>query len=579
MSRRVRVSALSLALASALCGSQAFAALQLSDAFDAALFNPAENGRGAFVDVTKFPDGSIVYAMAMFTYDSAGNPTWLIVSAPMSEFQHTLVDADVFRFSGGSFGTPFVAPGAASIGKATIDVKSCSRTTVNLTMNADSGFPSSSFEYQPVGGIGDCVYTREFSGCPSFATAAPAYGPRACQITGNFLNRDITLSNEITWVLEGKIGIGGDNAEQSILRIEPGTLIVGSGDTFDHIAINRGSKIFAEGQRNAPIVLTSPFELPGSSQPAQAKDIGGFVISGNAPANCNPNCTAEWDPTNRYGGNDPHDNSGVVRFMQVRYAGYIFTTNRELNSFTLNAVGSGTVLEYLQSFRGGDDGIEFFGGTANVRYFVDTCGGDDAIDWDEGYSGKMQFALVDQRGCDGQDHGFEVSNSPTNFDALPRARPTIANVTLRGGGTGSRDAFNIKEGTGGNFWNVIATGFARSCVAIEGAATEAAAGPANALTGVLTMRNTIIDCATNFRVGTGVSAGYAQAFFEAQAGNQAAALALNGFLPTSASPILNKVFNPGANDWFVPTDFAGAFRSGDAKDNWALGWTHRLFVD
>lgn len=576
MSFTIRATAVAGALAAALYGSSALAALRLSDAFDGAYFNPAESGRGGFVDVAKRPDGSINYSIAFFTYDASGNPTWLLITADGSEFQNRFIDAPVLRFTGGSFGTPFQAPTGGPVGTATIEVHSCNRTTINLTMNQGSGFPNASFTYQPVSGLPNCVYEQEFTACPSFATAAPTFGPRACQISGNILDRDIRLTNNITWVVEGKLGIGGDNANPSTLQIEPGTLIVGSGDTFDHIAVSRGSRIFAEGTRSAPIVFTSPFELPGSSQQAQAKDIGGFVISGNAPANCTPNCVSEWDPTNRYGGNDPADNSGIVRFMQVRYAGFIFTTNRELNSFTLNAVGSGTVLEYLQSYQGGDDGIEFFGGTAKVRYFIDSCGGDDGIDWDEGFTGKVQFALINQQGCAGQDHGFEVSNSPTNFDASPRSQPLIANVTVRGGGSGSRDAFNIKEGTGGNWWNIVATGFARSCINIEGVATATAAGAPGALSGVLTMNNSIVDCTTNFREGTGVSPGYAQQWFTSQGGNQATALALNGFLPSAASPIGNKRFLPGDRDFFQPTDYAGAFRSADAKDNWALGWTHRL---
>jgi len=567
-------SALALAICGALYAGSADAALQLSDAFDGSYNRAGQGGRGMLVDVTKLNDGRVIAGLAIYTFDAEGNPLWLTVTPVMGEFQYSAQNVPINAFSGGNFGNPFEAPTGSVVGTANITFNHCRSVTVELNMDAASGLPNTTHEWAPVAALNNCVYSKAFTGCPDFSTPVPSYGDRACQIQGDFLNRDITLTNEITWVLEGKVGIGGDNANQSTLRIEPGTLIVGSGDTFDHLAVNRGSKIYAEGKRHAPIILTSPFELPGFDGEPNGTDIGGFVISGNAPSNCNPNCVAEWDPTNRYGGDDPNDNSGIVRFMQVRYAGYIFTTNRELNSFTLNGVGAGTTLEYLQAYKGADDGIEFFGGTANVRYFVDTCGGDDSIDWDEGYSGKMQYALVQQRGCSGQDHGFEVSNSPTNFDATPRSRPTIANVTLLGGGTGSRDAFNLKEGTGGNFFNIVAQNFARSCVAVEGTPTEAAAGPANALTGVLTMQNTVIDCTTNFRTSGGVSDGYAQAWFNAQPGNAAAPLALNGFMPTSASPVFGKPFNPGNNHWFEPTDYAGAFRSNRREDNWTLGWTH-----
>jgi len=575
MKLKLRTSTLALAIAGVLGMGTASAAVQLSNDFDGNWFNPAESGRGAAVDFLPLADGSGVLSLGYYAYDAQGRPTWVLIAAPMSEFAFSATGVPVNAFAGGSFGT-FTPPGAATqVGTANITVNSCNSMTVTFNMTAESGLTGTTLELQPFFENPSCAYTREFTACPSFATAVPAFGARACQLSGNLLDNEFTLTNEITWVLEGKVGVGGDNANQATLRIEPGTLLVGTGDTFDHLAINRGSKIFAEGTRNAPIILTSPFELPEFDGEPNPKDIGGFVISGNAPANCNPNCVAEWDPTNRYGGNDATESSGVVRYMQVRFAGFIFTTNRELNSFTLNGVGSGTTLEYLQSYRGGDDGIEFFGGTANVKYFIDSCGGDDSIDWDEGFNGKMQFALANQRGCDGQDHGFEVSNSPTNFDATPRSQPTIANVTLRGGGTGSRDGFNIKDGTGGNWFNIVATGYARACVRVEGAPTQAASGPTTALTGVLTLQNSIIDCANNFGDGSGVTAGYSAAWFAAQPGNEARALGLEGFLPTDASDVLGKEFNP-ASDWFVSTDYAGAFRSNDAKDNWATGWTHRI---
>src|SRR3546814_10497183 len=88
----------------------------------------------------------------------------------------------------------------------------------------------------------------------------------------------------------------------------------------------------------APIILTSPGELPGFGNP-QPRDVGGIVLAGNAPANCNPSCVAEWDPTLHYGGDNANDSSGVLRYVQVRYAGFVFAPNRELNSFTMTGVG------------------------------------------------------------------------------------------------------------------------------------------------------------------------------------------------------------------------------------------------
>ncbi|MCI1711521.1 MAG: hypothetical protein LKM39_15190 [Chiayiivirga sp.] len=575
----LRRSTLACAVLGAFAFGQAHAAIQLSEDLDGVWSVDGASGRGAVVDYLPQADGKGILAIGYYAYDAQGKATWVLTTAPFSEFQYQAENADINLSSGGNFGAPFVAPTATTkVGSAKFDVKSCDAITLTLDMTDASGLADATLNLKPFFASEQCAYKRTFTACPSFATAAPTYGDRACQISGEKLGTEINLTNETTWVVEGQLAIGGDNANPSTLRIEPGTLIVSTGDTFDHIAIRRGSKVFAQGALNYPIVLTSPSELPGFSGNPQAKEVGGFVIAGNAPSNCNPNCVAEWDPNLKYGGTLANESSGVVSHMQVRYAGYVFAANRELNSFTFAGVGAGTTLDHLQSYKGGDDGVEFFGGTANLRHFVDSCGGDDSIDWDEGYTGKIQFALLNQRGCSGEDHGFELANSPTNFDATPRAKGTVANFTAIGGGANSassRDGFNLKEGTGGNFFNGVVSGFKRSCVRIEGTATTAAAGPANAPNGTLTMQNTVVNCATNFNVGTGVDAAYAQAWFTGQSGNVATDAKLVGFLPTAESPIFGKAFAP-ANDWFVQTDYAGAFRSAASKDNWTLGWTHRV---
>ncbi|GAB3739383.1 hypothetical protein GCM10028794_23030 [Silanimonas algicola] len=588
MPASTRLTRLALASAITLAAAQAHASVRLSEAFDGAYFDPAASGRGVLVDwIPNANRAGGTFFAADFVYDAAGNPFWISLQQDWSEFQFSSASVPVFRNAAGTWAAPG-AQAVTRIGTAAVTVNSCNSITIAYTMDAGSGLPNRTQTLQRLGSAdgASCAYQQAFTACPSFATAAPAFGARACQLPAT-ITGDQTLTNNITWVMSGKVQVGtdvGQGGTAATLRIQPGTLLVSTGasaNSFDHLAVNRGSKIFAEGSRDFPIIMTTANELPGAPSAPAPGQLGGLVISGSAPANCNPNCVAEWDSTNRYGGNNARDNSGVVRYMQVRYAGYIFTTNRELNSFTFNGVGSGTTLEYLQAFRGQDDGFEWFGGTANVRYAIVTCGGDDGFDWDEGFQGKLQFGLVDNRGCPGEDHGFELSNSPTNADANPRARGTVANVTVRAGAGTSRDGLQLNSGTGGNFYNVLIDGFRRSCVAIEGLPTETAAGnPDVGLSGVLTANNVKISgCATNFRTGSGLSANYAQRWFSSQSGNEvlaASPLVAGSFLPNGVAPA--GVFPPSGapasvNDWFMPTDFVGAFRSNADSDNWTLGWS------
>ena len=582
-----RFTRLALVSAIALAAAQASASVRMSEAFDGGWFNPAQSGRGVMVDwIPAASRSGGTFFATTFIYDNAGNPFWISLQQNWSEFQYTSTNVPIFRTAAGNWAAS-AAQTNTQIGTATVTLGTCNAITIAVDMDVATGLADQTISLQRLSGNVDgaaCAFQQAFTACPSFATAAPvAFGPRACLLPST-ITGDTTLTNNITWVMQGKVSVGTDTTP-AIVRIQPGTLLVSTGNSansFDHLAVNRGSQIFAEATRAFPTIMTTANELPGALAAPAPGQLGGLVISGRAPANCNPNCVAEWDSTNRYGGTDARDDSGVVRYMQVRYSGYIFTANRELNAFTFNGVGSGTTLEYLQAFRGQDDAFEFFGGTANVRYALATCPGDDGFDWDEGYTGKIQFGVVDQRGCAGEDHGFELSNSPTNADSTPRARGTVANVTLLAGSGNNRDAIQLNSGTGGNFFNILAQGFKRSCVAIEGVPTQTASGDPNiGLTGVLTANNVrVFGCTTDFRTGTGLAPNYTQAWFNTQLGNAvltSSALGAGSYLPNGNAPIgkfpPNFANAPGLNDWFVSTDYVGAFRSNADADNWTLGWT------
>ncbi len=589
MTPTLRKGALYSAMALGLLAGTANAGVRVGDQLDGNWFDPAQSGRGISFDFVTQADGRVALLAPFFTYDASGNPVWLVLAADtvsntgsndtFSEFQHTNANLKVYRYTGGTFSGPQTVTGAV-IGTASLDVQSCGQMALSVDMDASTGLADFSSNLVPLSGVReDCVWTEAFTQCPAFSTAAPAYGSRACLLSGNTFPSQVRLTNDITWVIEGQVKFGGDNTNPVTVRIDPGTLLVSTGDTFDHIIVNRGSRIFAEGTASAPIILTSPNELPGATAAPAPTQVGGLVIAGNAPVNCPGGvCTAEFAPEVSYGGSNATESSGIVRYMQVRYSGYIYQTGREINAFTLLGTGSGTTLEYLQAYRGADDGIEFFGGTTNLRYFVDTAGGDDSIDWDEGYSGKIQFALVTQNGASGENHGMELANNPTNFDASPRARPVTANLTLLGrpGSAGANDdGIQFKEGTGGQIHNSVVTGYSRACIRIQDAATFTAAGTPAALTGTLAMQNSVVGTCGVARfqeTATGGAPWTAQAWFEAQPGNTTATdLALNGYLPTANSPIYNKPLNPALDQWFVRTDYAGAFAG--PQDDWTAGWT------
>ncbi len=401
-----------------------------------------------------------------------------------------------------------------------------------------------------------------FSGCPAFSTNGPVAG--TCVLSGE-INNNITLSKEITWILSGGVYVGGDQVNSATLSINPGTKIVGQSGA-DYLYIRRGSKILAEGTPDNPIVMTGPFQ-------ESAGEWGGLLLAGNAPVN---GCSEGVDPceiafeaiaTELFGGNDVDDNSGVLKYLQVNYAGFAVRPDEELNGITMLGVGAGTLVDYVQVHKGLDDGIEMFGSTVQMKHLVLTSAGDDSLDWGIGWRGKAQFVLIKQAVDDG-DRGIEADNNPDNNDASPRSKPILSNLTALGSPVSSQGAL-LRRGTGASIYNSVFTGFGEQCLRIDGTPTYTNAGTPEALSGELTIQDSYVDCDTNFN-DEGEEPFLVSDWFNAQSGNVAGDPILDGYLPGVGSPLIT-----GGHDvpdaFFTPVDYIGAFK--DANDDWTQEWT------
>ncbi len=264
------------------------------------------------------------------------------------------------------------------------------------------------------------------------------------------LTEDKTLSSDYDYLLRGAVFV----EDGATLTVEPGVTIYGEQAQNGTLIVAQGGKIMAEGTADAPIVMTSDVEI---GQRARGQ-WGGLIINGRAPSN--QGITAGEGDTGDFGGNNPADSSGVLRYVRVEYAGIEFSPDNELNGIAFQGVGSGTVVEYVQVHMNQDDGIEMFGGTVNLKYALVTGARDDSFDWTDGWTGKGQFWVAQQYGDDA-DNGFENDNSSKDNEATPRSAPTIFNVTLVGDPAGpeSDNGMLIREGAAGMYANFIVTGF------------------------------------------------------------------------------------------------------------------------
>jgi hypothetical protein len=250
------------------------------------------------------------------------------------------------------------------------------------------------------------------------------------QVSGN-------ITGNVTWTANKIYRLNGFVRVQdgAVLTIQPGTLIIGNRESKGTLIVQMGGRIIADGTADKPIIMTSE-RAPGLRNPG---DWGGLVICGRARNNITE---ATGQPTELeggyggfHGGNNDDDNSGILRYVRIEFAGVPINPNEEVNSLTLGSVGRNTIIENVMCSYGLDDGFEWFGGTVNAKNLISYRNLDDDLDVDLGFSGNVQFALVirgenlaDQSGS----NGFEVDNNGSGSNAQPYTSGVFANVSIIG---------------------------------------------------------------------------------------------------------------------------------------------------
>lgn len=249
-----------------------------------------------------------------------------------------------------------------------------------------------------------------------------------------------TLSARYTYKLRGLVYV----TSGAILTIEPGTKIVGENGKNGGLIITRSSKIIADGTADKPIIFTSEAPTP------QRGDWAGLVILGNAPTNASFNGVQgvgeieggvnNSDGLGLYGtpvtqGQNPADNSGILRYVRIEYAGYAFLPDKEINGLTLGGVGNQTVIDYVQVSYSNDDAFEWFGGTVNCKHLISYKPLDDDFDTDNGFTGKVQFgiSLRDSSVADiSKSEAFESDNDANGSALTPQTNAVFSNMTVMG---------------------------------------------------------------------------------------------------------------------------------------------------
>lgn len=272
-----------------------------------------------------------------------------------------------------------------------------------------------------------------------------------------------TWTSDNVYILDGFVFVN----EGQTLTIEAGTVIKGkpgTGADASALIVARGATIIANGTEENPIIMTFEADaLDGSTPYTTNGQWGGLIVLGDASLNSVPGETQiegipETEPRGLYGGENDMDSSGSIKYVSVRHGGTDIGAGNEINGITLGGVGSETVIEHVEVFANADDGIEFFGGTAEVKWASIAFCGDDSFDYDEGWRGKGQFwfTVQDPNGEGNGDRGGEHDGGTDPEDGMPYATPTIYNVTYVGRGIDAgKRALTFRDNAGGEYHNGI----------------------------------------------------------------------------------------------------------------------------
>jgi len=313
------------------------------------------------------------------------------------------------------------------------------------------------------------VLASIFTGCSTDddeGTVQPVEGEITGSITTNrtFAFGNYTLNGIVT--IENGVTVTFDAGS---------TITANAGNGVDALVVKNGGKLIVNGTASQPVVFTESSATPGAW--------GGIIMYGDAPINGAGGVTTKTseDGLNlTYGGTNPTHNGGILRYVRVEYAGKKITDGTsEMNGFSFYSVGSETILENLVSYKGADDGFEFYGGTVSARNLISYGNYDDSFDWQDGWKGQNNSNwYAYQTGVGNFGMEIEASNNNNNY------WPVFSNITLKraagtvtegGSSAAEYDAIQFKKQGNGDFSNVVISGYTTAgatAVRIQDAATN-----------------------------------------------------------------------------------------------------------
>lgn len=231
---------------------------------------------------------------------------------------------------------------------------------------------------------------------------------------------------------------------QSCYIVDAGdTLTINAGVTVrcaegSSLVIKRGAFIYSNGTAMSPVVFTSDKAVNSRG----AGDWIGIVIAGSAKNNVVNGGGGDigvqrCGVTYNGGGTDDADNSGVIRFTRIEFAGGSATGNTETNALDLVSVGSGTQIHDVQISESGQDAFWIAGGTVNLKDVLSLNAHRTDFRFTQGNRSNVQFGAGLRMATDADfssgilSNGIVIESNPNvSTTNAPFTHPALSNMTI-----------------------------------------------------------------------------------------------------------------------------------------------------
>ncbi len=313
-----------------------------------------------------------------------------------------------------------------------------------------------------------------FKNWTNFKPATTEYKDASLILSGN-ITENTTLTKKTTYRITGNVYV----TNNAILTIEAGTVLRGDSQTKGALIITKGSKIIAEGTETDPIIFTSN----KNATERKSGDWGGLVILGDAPIN-KYGGVAVLDlnldqKLSVYGGLDEVNDSGILKYVRIEFAGKKIGPGKEFNGLSLAGVGSNTKIEFVQVSFSNDDSFECYGGNVNLKNLLSYKATDDDFDFTQGTQAiftnsiAMRYPYVSDVS---KSRAIEIESydRPENMDFTKKMTSITANNIVLANNEENleglvREAIYVADKSTLTFDNSIITGFNAAILIAENA--------------------------------------------------------------------------------------------------------------